>query len=220
MDYIRFEQDREYQIAASQDLLKFQARTKHAWVTQHWAHRLDTCTRELIPEPPENNPTNLTIKFTTKTLLNRQINLRRRFDWTTSTRQLFMFIYFSGMIDAPPDENADFDDVQVELRNLVGSISCTLDQLEQTTSIGDFLGTANVALLVVQHPILFTLPIPNHNVPNPSIPNHSVPNHSVPNHNIPNHSVPNHSVPNHSVPNHSVPNYSVPNHNIIDLTEY
>lgn len=171
MNDIRFEQDREYQIAASQDLLTFQARTKHVWVTQHWTHRLDVYTRELIPEPPENNPTNIAIKFTTKTLLGRQINRRRRFDWTTSARQLFMFIYFSGMIDAPPDENADFDDVQVELRNLVGSISCTLYQLEQTTTtIRDFLGTTNVALLVVQHPILLTLPIPNPNPnPNPNI---------------------------------------------------
>jgi hypothetical protein len=173
MNDIRVEQDREYQLAASKDLLIFQAKTKHIWVTQHWSHRQDVCTRDLIPEPPENNPTNITIKFTTKTLLNRQINLRRRFDWTTSVRQLFMFIYFSGMIDAPPDEHADFDDVQVEIRNLVGTIRCTLDQLEQTTSIGDFLGTTNAALLIVQHPILLTSPIPNNIIPK-NIPNNII----------------------------------------------
>lgn len=176
---IRIEQDQEYQIAAAQDLLKFQARTKHIWVTQHWTHRQDVCTRDLIPEPPENNPTNITIKFTTKTLLGRQINMRRKFDWTTSTRQLFMFIYFSGMVDAPPDENADFDDVQVELRNLVGTICCTLDQLEQTTSIGDFLGTTNVALLIVQHPILLTQPIPTQPIPTQIPPNQNPPNQKV-----------------------------------------
>lgn len=182
---IMYNQDMEYATSAQIDANKFQQleqekqkleqwRRKIAQRVHEWATRAEQYRLKLLPEPSVDDPTIATIlvKFTSVSLTGIHHTYRRRFALDASALQLLYFVFSSGMVDDPNVvshmnneknglEMADIiDNVDIMIRDAVGTIQYTLanSQCNRKATIRDVIGDKNIALVVVQEPVI-TQPI-------------------------------------------------------------
>jgi len=179
---LKYNQDLEYTTSAQFDAIKFQKleqekqkleqRCRQIELRTHeWANRVEQYRLKLLPEPTatttkqsattEQSATIL-VKFTSVSLTGKQHTYRRRFSLDASAQQLFCFVYSSGMVDDPNsaeainDEFADIiDNVDIKIRDAVGTIQYNLADGQDTTTIRELLGEKNIALVVVQEPVIY-----------------------------------------------------------------
>jgi hypothetical protein len=173
---LKYNQDLEYTTSAQIDAIKFQKleqekqkleqRCRQIELRTHeWANRVEQYRLKLLPEPTATATTEqsatILVKFTSVSLTGKQHTYRRRFSLDASAQQLFCFVYSSGMVDDPNsaeainDEFADIiDNVDIKIRDAVGTIQYNLADGQDTTTIRELLGEKNIALVVVQEPVI------------------------------------------------------------------
>lgn len=178
---IIYNQDLEYATSMQIDANKFQQLEQEKqkweqWCRQteqriyEWANRVEHYKTELLPEPVTAF---VLVKFTSVSLTGVHHTRRRRFALDASARQLICFVFSSGMIDDPnvttyvnmdksgfevaDIEVADIiDNVNIVIRDAVGSIRYTLADEQCPITIRELIGDKNIALVVVQEPVTYT----------------------------------------------------------------
>ena len=147
-------QDEEYRLCAEADLIKFKkndhvdrivvrAKLRGERIHRHWCQQIDQLTNELLPEPPitETNTISIKIKW--------RGNTRHRFRLNDCARQLFAFVYSSGIVadlleTTPPPLT---ETTIIIIRDAMGTVRCNLEDCIHKT-VGDLVGKHDIVLLI------------------------------------------------------------------------